>query len=61
MTYTIERKRDPLSPHEISAITGMSLEMVKHYTRNIQNKRIACRIAARVVSGDPFQGESLAA
>ena len=43
-----------LSPHEIAAITGMSLQIVQLYTRNVANKRIAINIAERVTSGAYF-------
>lgn len=43
-----------LSPHEIAAITGMSLQIVQLYTRDVANKRIAMNIAERVTSGAYF-------
>jgi len=40
-----------LSPHEIGVVTGMSLEMVQHYTKGAASRAIANRIAGTVNSG----------
>jgi integrase len=41
-----------LSPHEIGVVTGMSLEMVQHYTKGAASRAIADRIAGRVNAGN---------
>ncbi|MBI0432975.1 tyrosine-type recombinase/integrase [Roseomonas sp. KE0001] len=36
------------TPHEIASITGQSLKMVEHYTREVNQRRMAARTVARL-------------
>ncbi|UFN48899.1 tyrosine-type recombinase/integrase [Roseomonas sp. OT10] len=36
------------TPHEISSITGQSLKMVEHYTREVNQRRVAARTVPRL-------------
>jgi integrase len=36
------------TPHEIASITGMSLGMVEHYTREVNQRRVAARTVPRL-------------
>lgn len=40
-----------LTPHQIQAINGMSLEMIEHYTKGVHSKRLAQSAASAVTEG----------
>ncbi|WP_431280943.1 tyrosine-type recombinase/integrase [Humitalea sp. 24SJ18S-53] len=44
------------TPHEIASITGQSLKMVEHYTREVNQRRIATRTITRL--GRPAKNET---
>ena len=40
-----------LSPHQIGAIAGMSIETVVHYTKGLETRRVSQSVAAKVQGG----------
>lgn len=48
-----------LSAHEIAAVTGMSLKTIVHYSKGVETKKIAKRIAPRVLAGQHFRSTGL--
>jgi hypothetical protein len=40
--------RRPYTPHEIASITGQSLKMVEHYTKEVNQHRMAKRTITRL-------------
>jgi integrase len=44
------------TPHEIASITGQSLKMVEHYTKEVNQRRLAARTVTRLAR--PIRGEN---